>query len=92
MNLAEEISKAKARVTELHNERLAPGGLQDQLHALLDETLGAERDPRIVAVRARIKAIQNEAAPLLAALKEARKAAGESGAVMRVEQPSVVAN
>lgn len=83
VTLSQLVHAAKARQAELHAQRLAPGGLQDQLHALLDETMGAEGDPRIVAVRKAIADLQREKYEIDQGLSEATKAAGAT--VLRAE-------
>lgn len=84
VTLSELVQAAKERQAELHAQRLAPGGLQDQLHALLEETMGAEGDTRVVAVRRAIAELQREKYEIDQGLSEATKAAG-GATVLRAE-------
>jgi hypothetical protein len=87
-DILDGIAKAKARSAELHEIRLAPGGLQDQLHTLLEKTLGAEGDPRIISLRAAIKALQAEKFEHDMVISAAVKAAGPLN-VMQAAPPTL---
>ena len=73
VSLVDVINAARGRQGELAEKRAV---LQEQLHAKLAETFGAEQHPEVIALREKIKALQAEKYDLDQGLSAAAKASG----------------